>query len=91
MLARRYSSVVICLVYEEDDGDETGSGHEGVEGKGPLPFLGADDEGCEEGAEVGRKDDESCPDIDLSRMFVEEEHILDPHEPTLSVNQYSVH
>ena len=87
-MARWYSSVVIRFVYQKYDGNQTESGHEGVEGKSPLPFLGADDKGCEQRAEVRRKNDERCPKIDLSRMFVKEEHVLDPHEPTLSVDQY---
>lgn len=90
-MARRYSSIVIRLVDKEDDGDETKSGHEGVEGKSPLPFLGTDNEGREKWAKIRRKNDESCPDVDLPRMFVKEEHILDPHEPTLLLDQYFVH
>lgn len=54
--------------------------HGEVDPKGNRPRLSGDDKSSEEWSEVGRKNDEGSPDVDLACSFVEEEHVKDEHE-----------
>ena len=83
LLASGNAPVVESFVEEEDDGDETQPGLDAVQTESPLPFLGGDDEGGEEGAEVGGEHDEGGPDVDFARVLVQVEEIFDEHETTL--------
>lgn len=86
LLARWYPSIIVCFIHEEDNQDQTERRHKSIERESPLPLLSADDEGCKQGSEVRGQNDERCPDIDLSGMFVEEEHVFNPHQAALSLH-----
>ena len=59
-------SIVEGFVDEQGYADEADGCHDSEEPEAPVPFCDVEDEGCEEGAEVGREDDESGPDVDFA-------------------------
>jgi hypothetical protein len=59
-------SVVEGFIDEKGYTDEADGCHDGEEPETPVPLRGVEDEGCEEGPEVGREDDKPGPDIDFA-------------------------
>lgn len=83
LLTGRQLAIIVRLIEKGKDGSDANTRHDSIETKCPLPFLRVDDECGEEGAEVGREDDEGSPDVDFASVLVEEEHVFDEHETTL--------
>ena len=75
-------AVVDGLVTQEDkEPGKTSAAH--VYPKSVRPWFLVDNEGGNEGANVGREDDGARPDVDLAWMLVEKEEVADPHKATL--------
>ena len=58
------------LVEAEDEGDEVQSCLDAMQTERPLPFLRRDEEGGEEGSEVGREHYKCGPGVGFARVFV---------------------
>ena len=78
LLLKRDCAIVVRLVCNDQDEDEIRKAHSCHEPHHRTPFPGSsNDEVCEEGAEVGRENEDCYPDADLTRMLMEIEHIFD--------------
>ena len=62
--------IIKRFVDEENNTDETDACQDGKQPESPVPFLGREDEGCEEGAKVRREDHEAGPDVDFAATNV---------------------
>lgn len=76
-------AIVVGLLNEEHDRNQTQTRFNGIHPEGNLPFLCVDDECCQQWTQVGRENDEAGPDVYLTRMLVEKEHVFDEHQAAL--------
>lgn len=58
--------IIKSFVDEENNTDKTDPCQDGKQPESPIPFLGREDESCEEGAKVRREDHEAGPDVDFA-------------------------
>ena len=87
-LRGRFNATIINGFVHEADDEEPGESREArVDPEDVGPGFLVDDEGCDEGADVGGDDCGAGPDVDFAGMFVEVEDILNVHEAALSPHQ----
>ena len=66
LLSGRDVAIIERFFTEEGNEEKADGCQHSEKPESPFPFRDVKDEGCEEGPEVWRKDNKSCPDIDLA-------------------------
>ena len=79
LLLWRNGAVVVGFVCEEDDGDKDDADLDREDPVWPPPGNGVDHESAEHWTNERRDDKGESPDVDLTRMLVKEEDVLDAH------------
>lgn len=81
LLVNGHATIIIRLV-EKHDQKQPYRIQDGVNPESPTPVQLPGHESSCEGTQIRGQDDSTRPPVDLPRMLVEKEHVLDPHQAT---------
>jgi hypothetical protein len=72
--------IIHCLIPQKRHKAQSHPNNHKIDPKRRLPWLEIRNDGRKEGSEVRRDDERPCPNPDLARVFMEEEHVVNEAE-----------